>query len=203
MVESCKMYVREANRFSSADWRRLLNAAQMEMQQQTRILVGDFDVPLVAGTRLYDVASVGLYRLSGAATIGGTRLTLADHGLLSKTSELTTAGFPTHVYFARTGRIGLYPVPDLTADGSTLVLHGYYSPAEITALTPETFEPSFDPIDHPTMVLGAVVQAERIDKNLDISQLTRQQYSDGVSSMRSRAQNRVTGGRVVAPMGRR
>jgi hypothetical protein len=198
MIAGCRLHLREPTRFSPTDWRFFLNTAQMEMQQQTRILEGDFDVPLVVSRRVYDLRTAGVYHLKATAKLGTTALPVKNLRDVVE-QDLYAEGTPTTLYWAATGRLGVLPVPDAASDGQVLRLHGWYWPTEISSTTPDSFEPDFEPIDHPSMVLGAVLIAERVDTDLNVSQMIRQQYGDAIQSMRSRAQNRVTGARVIPP----
>jgi len=201
MVKACQTHVRESTRFTAETWRMLLNASQMEMQAQTSILRGEFSVPLQPLVREYFTGS--LYRILGKPRMSdGTKLTVAGYDDIT---DFYATGTPSKLYplgsHSGSMMVGLYPIPAEETTGS-LILYGCMWPEEIKIDTPESFIPDFEAIDHDTMVLGAVCQAERIDTDLTVSQMVRQQYADGLLAMKSRANYRATGARKMVVRGR-
>jgi hypothetical protein len=203
VVDACRIHLREPTRFDAQKWRVLMNAAQMEMQGQTHLLEGEFTIILEEGVRAYDISAHGLYRLTQDPCFldDGSVLPRYERNRLAG-SNLEETGTPDKVYIVGTGLLGFYPVPNAAMAGRTVLLYGKRWPAEITATTPDSFVPEFEAIDHPTLVLGTVMQAERIDTDINISQLVRAQYADGIGSMRSRQNNRLGSAGVVRVSGR-
>lgn len=201
IIDDCVAHVRESQRFTPSDWKRFINLAQMEIQKQTEILEGSHEVVVMQGQRLYSMRQSGLYRLTEDPRLGDVRIGRTTHSALVSV-DLAEEGEPRVIYSEGAGVFGLWPVPDEATSGKILRLFGKHAPSEVTAATPLSDEPPFEYIDHPTVMLGALLQAERVDKDLAVGDRVKTQYIENIMHMRGRATNRIPGVKRVKPRGR-
>lgn len=209
IIGSCVTHIRESQRYTPADWRRFINLAMMEMQQQTHVLEGGASVRVMGGQALYSVGDSGILTLTANPRLisptdptNVIRLSRLQPSDVDAITNPLTEGVPSSAYWDSAGVIGVYPVPTAAYDGFVLYLHGKRAPREFTMASSLSDSPEFEYIDHPLIVLGALLQAERVDKDLGVSDRVRQQYADGLQFMRYRANNRQGGTKVVKPYGR-
>jgi hypothetical protein len=195
-IESAKMYLRRDVWFQEPDWKSLLNAAQMDFASRAHTMHDDFEIPLVPGTAEYDVSAAGMMNVSEPPVLNGTALTVLSRDALYArigTHDLTLSGTPQYMYPISETTVGFYPVPADADVGAIVLVHGSRYPQEITADTPLETELPFEPIDHPTLVLGMVAQAERIDKDVVVARDIVQLYDRGIQSARHRDRVRFPG----------
>lgn len=191
-IELCKLHVRRATWLTESDWRHLLDQSAKQLQRMTNILAADFRVQLVDGVRVYDLSASGAYRIIEDARMGTSTVYMRSRSVL-KNRDIDTPGTPQFVYEDGAFRIGLWPVPDSTVDGSNLYVRCLYFPDDINVSTPLTQQLPFEPGHHDIVVMGAVLLAERIDTDIIVSRDIRNDYETGVVSMRAAAQARVPG----------
>lgn len=197
-IEQAKLHLRRDTWLSGDDWRALLNMSVQDFSNRTGILEADFDLTLEEGVYEYDVSDGNLYKLtqdpirvSDGKTL--TRTSLEEIIERSGGDPYSVTGTPDYCYPIGTFTLGVYYAPDENYDGTVLLLHGKYHPDEITISTSGDDELPFEKVDHPYVVLGALVNAERIDKDLDISQDIRYSYEQGIMAARHRSRTRIPG----------
>jgi hypothetical protein len=195
-ITQAKMHVRRDSWLQDPDWKALFNAAQMEFAQRTGVYEDDFDVSLLSGVAEYNFGDVGFCRFTENPCIGTTELAVVTRAGLRAAvgTDLTVVGTPTHVYPASPGFFAVYPIPDVADNGVEISCHGLYYPAEIVVETPSTTELPGEVVDHPALVYGAVLRAERLDKSIVISREVREDWERAIMNARFRVNTRIPGG---------
>lgn len=197
--------------FETNDWKMLLNQAVMDFCGETHLLERDFEITLAEGAVEYDLSEERIYRLtedgvyalydsdndtwSYTDVLRASRATLRDE---IGADWYTTTGAPQYVYPIQNFTLGIYPVPSADEDGQKVYIHGNYYPEEIISSTPDTTELPFEHVDHPTIVMGVLVLANRIDKSIVLSRDIAESYTRGILAARSRKMARMgTGSKMV------
>jgi hypothetical protein len=200
-VEVCKLFTRRKSWLTDADWITLLDAAAKDIARQTDILRGFAQLEMDAGYAEYDLSAGRVYRLLADPVYydGSTLTRTTVEKLIAAGTDLTLTGIPSTVYPSGSFALGVYPVPDSSETGHRMRLWGVLAPEPIVSGMGEL---PFEPVDHLTLIQGAVIMGERLDDGIIISRDTKVEYETSVMSMRGRANRRVPGVAKVMPGGR-
>lgn len=195
--------IREDGRYTPTQWISLINAAATEIQTRTKMCRGTVEFTLGPGQRVYSGVALGLTDLLEDPKIGTSKIARKLRSEVID-NDLSTTGTPLYIYPEGMGTWGLYPVPNssIAVDGAKITMYGAITPTAIADTDPMTTVLPFEPIDHYTLLYGALSIAERTDTDLVISDRIRQQYIDGVNAMMARATNRMSGAIRMKPCGR-
>jgi hypothetical protein len=204
-IEQARLQLRRDTFLETGDWKGILNAVCMDFASQTGVLESDFVLTMGAGVAEYDVSAAGLYRLTEEPMFNATSIMRMSRPamVVLAGNDLTTEGTPTHIYPVSEMTYALYPVPDASMEGLTMLLHGKAYPPEITSSTDSNESLPFEVIDHPRLVSGMVMFAERIDRDINASREVRQDYEQGIMKARYRASTRMPGTARVRTSGGR
>lgn len=214
-IAAARLHMRRDIWFETADWKTLLNQACMEFQGQTHMLERDFSIALTENAPAYDLSEERIYRLTEDAkyaeydaasqTWSYTKVRRKSRAELDEilgADWYTETGTPLYIYPIGVYSIGVYPVPAAAQNGQFLYVHGCYHPEEITAATLDSTELPFEVIDHPTIVMGVCVLANRIDKSIVLSRDIEDAYTKQVMAARSRKMGRLGTGSKMRTHGR-
>jgi hypothetical protein len=192
-IERCKLHVRRNTWLTDPDWVRLIDSACQEIQSQTHYIQATSNVLLEEGVSEYDLSASRIYRLTRPPVLDGETLMLTSQAAVARYLADPENGKPVYAYEARSGFLGLYPVPDADSAGKSVSITGNAWPQRMTPSTPLSTTLPFDEGAHDTIVYGALLLAERIDTDVTVSEMVRSQYQSGIVALRARAANLTPG----------
>lgn len=192
-IDKCVLHVRRNTWMQASDWINLIDSAIQEIQAQTHFNIEEAAIPLVPGQRVYDLTPYRIYRLIGGPVYERAQLVLVDRERIGSLLANPEQGAPRFVYQEQASAIGLYPVPSAAQDGTYMTVRGNAWPQRLTATTPLDTVLPFDEQAGDVIVYGALLLAERIDTDIQVSREVGQQYVNGLAAMRGRVASLTPG----------